>query len=177
MKNTLLVLVTGIISAICVQAQNTQMKSQVAKIAGFRIFEASAPVAGSLSADEKNLINIKALRDFSKTYKNVTDEKWFVIKTGFMARFTLQDIQYRVTYNRKGNWVATFRYYREQQLPIEIYNLVKSTFYNYNIMQVTEVSIGRKTAYLVAIEDNNSLKTIKVVNDEMEVMQDVPILN
>jgi len=173
MKNTLLLLATGIIATICVQAQNTQMISQVA---GFHVLQTFAPVNTSLSANEKNLINVKAIRDFSKTYKNVTNEEWFVIKTGFMARFTLQNIQYRVTYNRKGHWVATFRYYKQQQLSPEICTLIKSTYYNYNIREVTEVSIGRITAWLVNIEDDSSLKTIKVVNNEMEVIQDVAVL-
>jgi len=171
MKNTLL-LATGIIATICVQAQNTPVRP----VAAIQPLEAFAPVAHSLPASETKLINVKALREFNKKYKNVTNEEWGIINTGIEARFTEQDILYRVTYNKKGHWVATFRYYNEKQLTTDIRNLVKSSFYNFNITGVTEVTYNGKTAYLVNIEDNETLKIIKVVNDEMEVVQDLHII-
>jgi Zn/Cd-binding protein ZinT len=124
-------------------------------------------------ADNKNSIKPKALHDFTKTFKNVSNEDWYLIKNGYMAKFENQDILYRVLYNKKGKWAATYSYYNEGQLSAGLRNLIKSTWYNATITQVTEVKYGGKAAYLINIEDNTSIKTIKVVNDEMEVYQEI----
>jgi hypothetical protein len=170
MKKLFLVLATGIAATLSVHAQNTPLNANAAKLERLQTL---APVKGSLSSDNKNLIKIKALRDFSKTFETVTNEDWYIIKNGFMAKFKQAEIQYRVIYGKGGNLIATFRYYTEEQLPQEVRSMVKSTWCNCTISQITEVSFGGKTAYLVNIEDEKSLKTIKVVNDEMEVYQEI----
>jgi hypothetical protein len=173
MKNILLVLAAGIITTAGTHAQNTQTKPGATSL---HVIQTLAPVNSFLLGDDKKLINPKAIRDFSRTFSNVTNEDWHIIRNGFIARFKLQDMQYRIVYNKKGSRLATFCYYNEQQLPADVRRLIKSTFYDFNIVQVTEVSVAGKTAYLVNIQDKTSLKTIKVVNDEMEIMQDVCIL-
>ncbi|OQP63968.1 hypothetical protein A3860_21335 [Niastella vici] len=161
MKKYISLLAVSVIATISVCAQNRLMAI------------GTLGTVNESPADTKDLISIKALHDFNKTYKTVTNEDWYIIQKGFMAKFTQQGIQHRIIYNKNGKWVATFRYYNEDQLPAEVRHLVKSTWYDAAIRQVSEVSFGGKTAYLVSIEDNTSLKTIKVVNNEMELFQEM----
>jgi len=45
--------------------------------------------------------------------------------------------------------------------------MVKSTYYDFNIFLVNEVSVGNAKVYLVKIEDNTSFKTIRIQDGEM----------
>jgi len=118
-------------------------------------------------------VNARALKDFSKTFKAAANATWYQTQDGgSVAKFKLDGIDTRVDYDRKGRWTSTIRTYTEENLPAEIRHLVKSTYYDYNIFLVQEVSVGDKTAYLVKIEDATTFKTIRVVDGEMDVYED-----
>jgi hypothetical protein len=118
-------------------------------------------------------INAKALKQFSKTFKTAANASWYETKDGgFVAKFRQDGIETRANYDRKGNWSGTVRTYTEENLPKEVRHMVKSTYYDYSIFLVQEVTVGDKTAYLVKIEDASTLKTIRVIDGEMDVYED-----
>ena len=112
-------------------------------------------------------INTKAVKDFSKTYKKTGDARWFVISDGYLAKFKLNGIETKVYYDRKGRWNGSLRSYLEDKMPRDIRHLVKSHYYDYTIYLIQEVTVADKIAYLVKIEDKTSMKTIRVMDDEM----------
>jgi hypothetical protein len=91
---------------------------------------------------------------------------------GFVVRYTANGIQNRAYLNRRGNYETCVRYYTENELPSEVRQQVKSSYYDYKITSVKEVNYNHSTAYLVTIEDATSWKIIHVVNREMEVSED-----
>jgi hypothetical protein len=118
--------------------------------------------------------NTKAERNFIKTYKNATDILWYTLHDGrLMVRFFDNDVQTKIFYNRKGSNVAMIRYYTEDKLPNEVRHLVKGTYYDFNIFLVIEVTVGHQTAYQVKIEDEVCTKTIRVMNGEMDVIEEI----
>ncbi|MEJ0104042.1 MAG: hypothetical protein WDO19_16410 [Bacteroidota bacterium] len=117
-------------------------------------------------------INARALREFSKTFKAGVKATWREIEDGFMATFKEDGIETRVDYDRKGRWAATIRTYSEANLPRDIRHLVKSTYYDYSIFLINEVTVGDKTAYLIRMEDADSFKTIRVADGEMDVYEE-----
>jgi hypothetical protein len=119
-----------------------------------------------------NDINTKALRDFMTSYKNAADVRWTILPDGFRVHFYVDGIQTRIFYNKKGNREAMIRYYNEDKLPFAIRYQVKTGFFDFAISQVTEVTAGNKTVYLVKIEDKTSGKTIEVAEGEMEVAEE-----
>ena len=120
-----------------------------------------------------NEINTKAVRNFDKEFKNATAVKWIKTSNGlFAAHFVSDGIQNLVCYNKKGNYQCMLRYYKEEKLPSEVRHLVKSSYYDFDIYLVTEVDINGKVAYVVKMEDKTSWKTIKVVDGEMETMEE-----
>ena len=165
---------TGFIPLIamfsCAFAQNSKFSSE-------QINPMSKEVAYEPDANVRNMhatpgsatvsIHTKAVKDFTKTYKNAGDARWFVISDGFLAEFKQGGIKTKVFYDRKGRGVGSIREYLEDQLPRNIRHIVKSQYYDYNIYYVQEVSVSDKIAYLVKIEDKTSLKTIRVLNGEM----------
>jgi len=122
--------------------------------------------------DPNAMVNTKAMRDFKKTYPHIESEKWFSFKDGFAAKFTEDGIQRMVTYNRIGDWLYTIAYYEEKQLPEDIRALVKSSYYDYTITVVQEITARQQTIYLVHMQDANTWKTVRVADGEMSVVED-----
>ena len=118
-------------------------------------------------------VNMKALKNFNKTFKGVDDANWFKTKEGFIAQFKKDGISTRVDYNRKGRFLAMIRYYGEDKLPKDVRHLVRSNYYDYKINLVIEVTCDNITAHLVKIEDEKSLKTIRVIDGEWDVYEDL----
>jgi hypothetical protein len=123
------------------------------------------------AADKANTatINTRALKDFNKNFKNAGKAEWSKIKNGFVAEFKINEVKTKVYYGRKGRWSATLRTYDQYKLPKDIRELVRSTYYDYDIYLVYEITIEDKTVYLVKIEDQQTIKTIRVIDGEMDV--------
>ncbi|HKZ65111.1 MAG TPA: hypothetical protein VJ111_02080 [Chitinophagaceae bacterium] len=112
-------------------------------------------------------ISTKAVKNFTKTFKNAVNANWFVIKNGYLAKFNHNGITTKVFYDPKGRLVGNLRCYFEDKLPRDIRHLVKSHYYDSNIYYVQEVTVGNAIVYLVKIEDKISFKTIRVQDGEM----------
>jgi hypothetical protein len=116
-----------------------------------------------------NDVNTKALRDLKQTYKTVTNEKWYEMPDGFRANFTLNDIRYRLDYDKKGSWLHTIRYYDETKLPAETRRLVASSYLDHTVTFVEEIEKPRNTlTYVIHLEGKTNWINLKVYNGEME---------
>jgi hypothetical protein len=117
-------------------------------------------------------VNTKALRDFSKSFKNVTGEKWYTVSDGFFASFGDNGIETKVAYDKKGTWHCTVRTLEDAQLPSEIRDIVKSKYYDSKILVGYEIKHSEGIVYIIKTQDEKSLKTLRVVNGEMEIVSD-----
>jgi len=149
-------------------AQNS-LKANVTTIAP----PASTNTAPLVSGESITTINSRAVKDFRKAFKSCTDEKWFKLEDGFIAKFTQSDIPHRVDYDRKGNWIATTRYYSEKELPKEVRKQVKSVYYDYSITSVQELRFHEHLVYLINIEDDSNILTIRICDGEMDVFKEL----
>jgi len=116
-------------------------------------------------------VNIKAVRDFAKSFKDVENVHWYTVPDGAMVYFTERGIKSRAGYDKKGNWLYCMRSYAEQHLPKEIRAQVKSIYYDYAITWVNEITYGRQALYVVHIQDEFCWKNIRISEDEMETME------
>ena len=128
-----------------------------------KVSDGEMPALNSNSA-----MSTKAVKNFSKTFKEVRNASWSETLDGLKAEFMNENVTTKVYYDSKGRWIASVRSYDEANLPREIRHTVKSTYYDYDILHVQEITAGDKTAYLVKIEDETSIKTIRVTNDQMD---------
>jgi hypothetical protein len=93
--------------------------------------ESSASKTGTLHRSD---IRSKAVRNFVRSYKNVSNEKWYNVQNGFIAMFILGDINYRVDYDKKETgFIPCGPMMKINCLP-DIRHLVKSSYYDYNIV-------------------------------------------
>lgn len=116
-------------------------------------------------------INFKAVSDFKNTYTDISDETWEVKKNGYVARFTFNSVITMNYYDKKGRWLHSIQRYDETKLPGNVRALVKSTYYDYSITLVQEINVKRnseKPIFIVHIKYNDTFKTIRVCDGEME---------
>lgn len=122
--------------------------------------------------NEPKAISPRALKNFANTHKNVMEESWTKGKDGFSVTAISDGIRTTVFYDKKGNWVGGIKYYREEKMPREIRHIVKSAYYDYNIIATQEVetidSRGVPT-YIVTVEDKANIILIRTTAGEMEV--------
>jgi hypothetical protein len=128
------------------------------------------PEKESKVVDETD-VNINAVRDFSKSFKNARNVKWVKNDNGASVYFVDDDVKMRATYNTKGKKEYTLRYYDESRLPADVRHLVKSTYYDYRIAIVTEVVRNEDVSYLVKMENDKQFLTIKVNDGELSVFE------
>ncbi|HEY1872429.1 MAG TPA: hypothetical protein VGG71_15300 [Chitinophagaceae bacterium] len=113
-----------------------------------------------------------AIRNFHKSYKNVSNEQWFELPNEFVVMFSLDDINYQVAYNKKGNLDYTIRTYSEEKMPKDLRHIVKSTYYDYAINLVQEIERpNESTVYLIQLTDKTALINLKVCDEEVEEVQ------
>ncbi|HKZ65937.1 MAG TPA: hypothetical protein VJ111_06270 [Chitinophagaceae bacterium] len=179
MKKTIICGLTGIALA-CTTTSNafSQNPGSIAKIIVQPAIEKIISSPDLLSEKNNNVpalmreISIKAVRNFTKEYKNVSNVKWFQSAGGFVVYFNMDGIKTKVYYNNKGNYECEVRNYYEDRLPVEVRHLVRSNYYDFSIHSVTEISAKNKIAYVVKLESKTAWKAIKVVDNEIEVTQE-----
>lgn len=116
--------------------------------------------------------NFRADRNFKRQFKHIDNVSWQKKEDGYRVCFTDNGIRYMVDYDKKGNWVSTIKSYDETKLSVQIANSVKTGFLGYSIVWVIELKVRDATAHLVKIENKESLKTVRVLNDELDVIED-----
>jgi hypothetical protein len=118
----------------------------------------------------------KAEKDFSRSRKGAENIQWYVVPEGSLVRYTLNEKQGKRFYNKKGNFLHDILTYSEESLPLYVKDMVKRTYYSdYNITLAQEIHSEGKIIYVVQIENKSTLKILRIVDDEMEVLNEYNI--
>jgi hypothetical protein len=152
----------------------TNVNAQVAKATlelNLKEFIYSEAQANLAAANRNNAANMRASRDLIKRFNDPEKVNWFDMTDGLAARFVSNEVDTKAFYDRAGRWYATVRSYGEDKLPSDIRRIVKSSYYDYSIYLVDEVTVEDTTAFLVRIQDRDSIKTIRIINGEMDVFE------
>jgi hypothetical protein len=173
MKKILFTGFTGIFLALLISiVANGQLalnKTQSSKNIASYVRSVTKDVPG---AAYRNDINVRAVRHFLRNFNNVSNEEWYDAPDRFVVMFTLNNIDYRVDYDKKGNWIETFRTYDETKLPPDVSNIIKSSYYDYTIFQVQEIEMHLyPITYIIHLDGKTKLINLKVCNGEIEEWQ------
>jgi hypothetical protein len=177
MKRTFVACLTGILVSLAMTSRGySQNLSALEKPETFSENRIGFPVVANAATNTDMVapgeVSPKAVKHFSRDYKRVTDVNWFKANDGFVAYFTVDGIKTRAFYDRKGHDAGTIRDYSEDKLPRDVRHLVRSTYYDFNITYVYEVTYDGVTAYLVHMQDQTHWKTVKVIDGEMAVIDE-----
>ncbi len=172
MKKVLSILFAGLIPAmLSVPGAEAQGSSASNTFDSSKSLPASTATAYKPANDAAS-VNFRALRDFSKKFKLASETRWHKVNDGFIADYLLTGIKCKSAYSKKGMWVYTIRYYGEKQLPFEVRNLVRSTYFDFTIIQVEEVSVPENLIYMVHIQDGNAWKIVHIKDGEMNIYKE-----
>ena len=98
-------------------------------------------------------VDEKVLTAFNKTFQYAQDVSWTVHTQSFEVKFKQDEITSRVTYDKEGNIIKTYRYYREDRLPLMVLAKLKNRYPDKSIYGVVEESSEEGTTYHVTLED------------------------
>jgi hypothetical protein len=114
-------------------------------------------------------VDIKAVRHFIRSHKNVSDERWFRTEDGYIANFVSKGIDTRILYDGNGRWLCDLLVYTEDRLPSDIRHRVKSQYYDDDLTEIRQYETRDKTVYIILTKDQQSnTKILKVGEGEME---------
>jgi len=78
-------------------------------------------------------------------------------------------------FDQKGKWVYTIHRYTSDNLPKNVFDIVRNTYDQFYVAGMEKVEQpGTSTVYLVHLQDKTSIKTVKVNvrTGEMDLVQD-----
>jgi hypothetical protein len=119
-------------------------------------------------------VNLKAEKNFRKDYRHTNGAEWSILSdSSLVCRFFMNNILYRAFYNAYGRWMGSISSYDANKLEKVVYDKIKSTYYDSRIVFVNQIDrVNEKTVYIVEIQDEKSIKKLRVGDDEMEIIQE-----
>ncbi|HEY4207398.1 MAG TPA: hypothetical protein VGM31_11325 [Puia sp.] len=167
MKNTLLAFAAGIASAAILSGH---VFAQGPASSTATIIPSTTPL--NVAAASK--FELRALKDFKIRFANTSSESWFTVDHRLVVTFVEEGYKGRALYDNKGVWKYSIEYFDEKKLPHEIRDVVKRTYYDFNITLVQVIQIPDHMIYMVHLEDATRLKTVRVSPEgEMEVYEEL----
>jgi hypothetical protein len=118
------------------------------------------------------VVNQKAETNFKKDYSLAKEAQWSVFADQSMVcRFYLKNVLHRAFYTPHGHWMYTISGYGGSELDKAIAERIKMVYYNFRIVYADQVDlVNGKTFYIVEIQDEKSIRKIRVNEDAMEVV-------
>jgi hypothetical protein len=120
-------------------------------------------------------INAATIKNFSKKFKDAIAPQWFnTAQNEAMCRFYQQGILTMAYYKTNGLLLAYVCRYQEDGIPQDIADQVYASYPSFTISLAHEIcfSTGDKV-YIVNIEHHNLLKVLRVMGDQIDVLQDL----
>lgn len=112
------------------------------------------------------------LKVFNESFKEAKEVSWSETKEHYMVDFVKDDIRYHVTYDRKGKFINSRRYYFQEKLPMYVLFKVKNKFQGKSIYGVTEVMDDAGVEYYIVLEDSKNWWMVKMTtHDFLEVTE------
>jgi hypothetical protein len=126
-------------------------------------------LAASHTAAKETDVNIRAIRDFSRTYKNAPDAKWFKSDKGFFVSFDEHGANTKIVYDSKGRRSYAIISYAASKLDRKVRSQVMSTYFESTIIGVHQFEFDNATVYVLKMMNQDSSPlTLKVTDDKIE---------
>jgi len=130
-------------------------------------FLTTACIAGFLSLSVFSAradVSEKVLKSFHSVFSKASNIKWVEYPDHYYVSFNQNDIMVRASYDLAGNLLSSIRYYKEQDLPLNILCALKKSYPSKVIDNVTEVSNQEGIVYFIMLQDDKNW--IKIKSDE-----------
>lgn len=128
-----------------------------------------------IPVNEVIAISPKAMKNFSKTYKDVSESRWDKTRDGFTVKFQSNGVNSRIYYTSKGQWSGSLKGYAEDKLPKDIREIVKREYYDFSIKYVQEVETNHLhgiPTFIIHLEGKKTLKQLRINDGQMETWRE-----
>jgi hypothetical protein len=142
-------------------------KNQVTSIPSYN----NDPAHADGPADASSVSPI-ALKDFKKKVTATVDEKWETTADGFVAYYSKDAVLNKMVYDKKGKWKFTVLDYKRDGLEPVLRDAIEYV-YEGTVFSVNEIHTTYKKVYLVRVTDNATYKTIRIIDGEMELIEEL----
>ena len=159
------------IAMLIFSSQATAQKNETALLIKSSILDVAGPEnASSVMAD----ISMVAVERFKRDFRDAKDVEWKVIGNGYRAYFQQKDLLTAVDYDNKGKLYSMIRY-GKSLLTKDIKKMLEKKFDDVQVREVSEVKIADfpTRVYVIVMEDNVSVKTVQILEDEVKVIQEM----
>jgi len=107
----------------------------------------------------------------STTYAGSTSSK---SEKGHVVYSVVDGRKSMTAYDKKGKWVYTIEQYSINDLDKSLADRVKSVYYDYEVTGIQKVEQpGMDVVYVVHLQNEKSIKIVRLTNDEMELVKDL----
>jgi hypothetical protein len=100
---------------------------------------------------------------FHASFKNATDVQWSQAGSHYKAMFHLNGQSATAFYDQQGNLLGVTRNISAVQLPLTLQANLKTSYEDYWISELFELSDNNGTAYFVTLENNDHKVTLKSI--------------
>jgi hypothetical protein len=167
-KTTISLLAVFFVAAVAVSC--TQQLSSGARGSDKAVLDKQQSKRDPLLANE---VNANVLRSFYSEYGEITGANWFRSANGYAVSFKQGDMSHTVYYRLNGVMDAKLISYPGDRLPAPVRDIVRSGYFAYSITHVTEVHKNNATAFYVKLEDVSTIKMLKIVDGESELVENL----
>ena len=111
------------------------------------------------------------LDEFHKQFAGAENIKWSKLDKNFVANFTLTDQPHTALFNPQAMLIYKISYGKEKHLPVAIRKSVKRMYVEFVISAAIKVEEADRTIWVIYIEDDETLVSLRVEDNEMEETQ------
>lgn len=121
-----------------------------------------------------NDVSGRVLRSFRRSFGDKPGVTWSrTVENLFLASYKENNKTNCVYFSNNGAIDYTLSHYGEDQLSKEMRQLVKSNFYDYDIINVSEVHKNDSYWFFITVMNKASVKLIKVTEWDWEVIKEL----
>jgi len=114
------------------------------------------------------------LRSFQQCFGDKPDVLWSKTADGFFVAFYKENNKANFVYfSNSGAVDYTLSHYGEGQLSKDIRHIIKSDFYDYDIMDVSEIHKNDSIVFFVTVMDKASVKLIRITEGGWDIIKDL----
>jgi len=101
------------------------------------------------------------------------EKKITAAKEGYTVNSVIDGRTSTKAFDKNGKWVYTVQQYNPASLDKRIMDKATDGYHNYGITGMQKIEQpGTDAIYIVRLENTKSLKTVRISNDEVELVQD-----
>jgi hypothetical protein len=109
--------------------------------------------------------------EFQKQFAGAENVRWSKVDKNFLSTFTINDQEFKTLFTPKAILLYKISYGKEKHLPVGIRKAVKRVYVEFVITSAIKVEEADRIIWVINLEDDTNLVSVRVENDEIEQTQ------